>query len=678
MGNKPGKEDDGPSKKSSSHEKTKGATGESIPGRQRSAVSESTQESTPAVTGHRTKRYSDSNFTKSAAVKEKTADPQKTTHVRSPSAVWKNDGAEVVEVTIKHDRLVVAAIDFGTYGSGFALCTRSDYKKDRNKIFVHTWNSGTAITSKAPTTVLIKPNGKDYVSFGYEAERDFVDMDPSEQKKHYLFRQFKMKLFNNAELNESTKLKDITDKELPAVDVFAAVMRFFRESLQKRLSTKSTEDFTYDDVYWVVTVPAIWDLRAKQFMRRAAEKAGLKDSQLSLALEPEAASMYCRKVPVEISTQRDGAKQIASLPAGSKYLVLDLGGGTIDITAHEVTSDGGLKELHQASGGYYGGTCVNDEIMKFFKRLFGGPVLMKLKEEYPGDYLDLMNDIEMKKCTYSPKMNKEKITLRLPVTLLNAYREDTECEIEESLEHTTFADDVHVKRDKMTISKKLFHTFFTNSVDNVVRIIKEILDTPGMSDVSTLLAVGGYAESPLMTETLKTVFAHKKVVIPTDPSLAVLKGAVIYGYEPEIIASRVCRYTYGIAKQGIWQEGDPESKKLPQTTRKGLHWCDDVFDKHVEVGQVVKVGEFQEPKEYFAVEGQEMALLDFYASTQKNPRFVDEQGCTCVGSFVLDLSERNSRGNVLVRIGVGGTELEVEAKEEKTGRVFKSYCNFLP
>lgn len=55
-------------------------------------------------------------------------------------------------------------------------------------------------------------------------------------------------------------------------------------------------------------------------------QAGLKDSQLSLALEPEAASLYCRKIPVEINTQKDGAKQIASLPEGAKYLVLDLGG----------------------------------------------------------------------------------------------------------------------------------------------------------------------------------------------------------------------------------------------------------------------------------------------------------------------------------------------------------------
>lgn len=74
------------------------------------------------------------------------------------------------------------------------------------------------------------------------------------------------------ELSEKTLLKDITDKELPAVEVFAAVIRYFMEKLQTRSTTGSLYDFTYDDVYWVITVPAIWDLRAKQFMRKAAEK----------------------------------------------------------------------------------------------------------------------------------------------------------------------------------------------------------------------------------------------------------------------------------------------------------------------------------------------------------------------------------------------------------------------
>ena len=58
--------------------------------------------------------------------------------------------------------------------------------------------------------------------------------------------------------------------------MFAAVIRYFREILQTELNGELVgqleEVFKYDDIFWVITVPAIWDLPAKQFMRRAAEK----------------------------------------------------------------------------------------------------------------------------------------------------------------------------------------------------------------------------------------------------------------------------------------------------------------------------------------------------------------------------------------------------------------------
>lgn len=80
----------------------------------------------------------------------------------------------------------------------------------------------------------------------------------------------------------STKLKDIKDKELPAVDVFAAVFQYFRDNLHKKINCRNVEDFTYDNVYWVITVPNIWDLKAKQFMRKATEKVRIKIPILQL------------------------------------------------------------------------------------------------------------------------------------------------------------------------------------------------------------------------------------------------------------------------------------------------------------------------------------------------------------------------------------------------------------
>ncbi|KAK3099850.1 hypothetical protein FSP39_010738 [Pinctada imbricata] len=595
----------------------------------------------------------------------------------SLTPVWYNDEIK----GIKHNKLVVAAIDFGTHGSGFALCTRDVYKKDPTKIYCHTWNSGTTITYKAPTSVLLKPEGTLH-SFGYDAEREYNDLDSDDdRKKHYLFRQFKMKLFNDPTLSERTMLKDITDKQKPAVDVFAAVIRYFKETLQKRVELQGNDfGFNYDDVYWVITVPAIWNLKAKQFMRIAATKAGLKDNQLSLALEPEAASLYCRRVPVQIVTLSDGAKQIASLPEGSKYLVLDLGGGTIDITAHEVAKDGGLRELHQACGGYWGGTRVNEEFTKFLTRLVGGDVIHKMKDESPGEWLDLLNEFEMKKCNFVSG-DRDKVTIRVPVSLIEGYREITDCELSDAIPQGPFAKKIHLRSDKLSISAQMFEEFFQESIDNVVKYIRDLLDKPKVKGVGSMLAVGGYSESPLMINALKKNFPNVRVVVPATPGLAVLTGAVIYGYEPDIIASRVASYTYGIAKQRIWKEGDPERKKSHMTTRKGLHWCDDVFDKHVEIGRVVKIGEFQEAKDYYPIQGdQKYAILEFYASTEKDPKFIDDPNMELVGLFVFELSERKEGddGKVLVRIGVGGTELEVEVKEASTGRIFKTYCNFLP
>ena len=39
---------------------------------------------------------------------------------------------------------------------------------------------------------------------------------------------------------------------------------------------------------------------------------------------------------------------------GTKYMLVDCGGGTVDITVHEMESHGRLKELYKATGGPYG------------------------------------------------------------------------------------------------------------------------------------------------------------------------------------------------------------------------------------------------------------------------------------------------------------------------------------
>jgi len=60
-------------------------------------------------------------------------------------------------------------------------------------------------------------------------------------------------------------------KRMPAMDVFCACIKYLKDHLMDkcRLQLPGTCD---TDIRWVLTVPAIWNEPAKQFMREAAAK----------------------------------------------------------------------------------------------------------------------------------------------------------------------------------------------------------------------------------------------------------------------------------------------------------------------------------------------------------------------------------------------------------------------
>lgn len=68
-----------------------------------------------------------------------------------------------------------------------------------------------------------------------------------------------------------------------------------------------------------------------------------------IALEPEAASLYCKHLPVERLQSDGGAQGFATFAKGSKYLVLDCGG----IVLQEfLLFQGNIYLLVSASGCY--------------------------------------------------------------------------------------------------------------------------------------------------------------------------------------------------------------------------------------------------------------------------------------------------------------------------------------
>ena len=75
--------------------------------------------------------------------------------------------------------------------------------------------------------------------------------------------------FSSQGLTKTASLEDESLKLLPAVEIFAHAIECLKMKLFEQLD-KDQKVLSPDDILYVLTVPAIWDDSAKDFMRKAA------------------------------------------------------------------------------------------------------------------------------------------------------------------------------------------------------------------------------------------------------------------------------------------------------------------------------------------------------------------------------------------------------------------------
>ncbi|KAL4230349.1 Heat shock 70 kDa protein 12A [Mactra antiquata] len=576
--------------------------------------------------------------------------------------------------TNKKDLMLVAAIDFGTTFSGYAFQFKHEYQVDPSKVSTNqNWVAGSRqlISLKAPTIILFDEQKK-FHSFGYVAEDTYSELAmDDEHHKWYFFKRFKMRL-HEKKINRKIEIEDDKGRKMLASEVFGAVIEYLKDHLLDLLKKRGTE-VENKDIHWVLTVPAIWTDSAKQFMRESANKAGIDGAQLSIALEPEAASLFCQMIPTDKIKGSEGAKFAVASP-GTKYMVIDLGGGTADITVHQRQDDGGLRELHKASGGAWGGTKVDEEFFGMIIRIIGGPVFTKFIDENKADHLDMQRELETKKRSITPKTNG-KITIKIPVALLQTFETESGEDVMEAIDGSPYAGKITWKGDKMRIDAQIFKDFFKPCIDKIVEHINNLLKSPEVQGTNIFLMVGGFSESEMIQDAIMTALPRGKVIIPAESGLTVLKGAVIFGHRPIAITSRKSKYTYGI---NISPPFDPTIH--PEDHRVsvgGMDRCRDVFKKYILEGETVRVGEAKSGKHVTLKSNQREMLLKVYACPRQDPLFVDDQDAEYLGKVVVNLPESAERVRVEVKMMFGETELTVEAIEMSQLTKYRAFFDFL-
>ncbi|XP_052083291.1 heat shock 70 kDa protein 12B-like isoform X3 [Mytilus californianus] len=562
------------------------------------------------------------------------------------------------------NHLMVAAIDFGTTYSGYAFSMRGDFKEQPLNINANqSWNAGSKqlLSLKTPTVLLLDKN-KTFLSFGYDAENQYTElMMDEEHEEYYYFHRFKMKLHKNMPLSTTSVIEDITGKSTLALVVFSLSIQALKDELMETIHQRGLK-MTVKDIRWVITVPAIWTDAAKQFMRKSAEKAGIPGENLLIALEPEAASIYCQYLPTE---KLNGAEEGFTMSeVGTKYMIIDLGGGTADMTVHEKQENEKLKELCQATGDACGGTSIDNEFFQLLVKIVGGPLMYSLSKDNPSAYLDLFREFETIKRTIYPNKSG-KVNFTIPFVAI-----DTLCQknfgegFKSTVSSCSMSDNISLRHDKMRADADVLKALFSKSMVDIVGHVSNLIKQ--CEGISMLLLVGGFSESEMLHHAIRKEFPDKRIIIPEDAGLSVLKGAVLFGHKPDYISSRVMRYTYGIGTRLDFNRNIHDQTRL--VIIDGKEMCKKCFWPIIKSNQTTAVGTKVRNRLHSTKKFEKRLVLPVYASHKESPMYIDEPGCVHIGTVYINIP--NPSENTLyinVEFYFGNTELTVTTTVEGTG-----------
>ena len=341
-----------------------------------------------------------------------------------------------------------------------------------------------------------------------------------------------------------------------------------------------------------------------------------------------------------------------------------------------MTPTGGLKEVHAASGGGWGGILVDEAFKDLLCEIVGKERYLRYMKQETDDWIDLWRTFEVKKKAIDPTTTA-KTNMKLPLSLIEFYKSETQQDLRDRIEETKYAAQMSLSGDKIRIESQLMQELFTKSISSTVSHVKSILKDNRARGTKAILMVGGFSDSLMLQEAIKREFSNLKIIIPKEASSAILRGAVIFGHNPKSISQRMLKKTYGIAVQRKFIEGVHDAK-YKQNDEEGV-WCSSCFGKHVERGQSVNVGEAQNENNYTPPNKDSNEIVfSVYASDLKDPMYVD-RGCELVGKFTVDISNVSGGSNRGVRVSLTFSDTEIKAKAiiKATGKEVTASFDFL-
>ena len=300
----------------------------------------------------------------------------------------------------------------------------------------------------------------------------------------------------------------------------------------------------------------------------------LNPERLSLALEPESAAIHC------LRNAMTKEKKVA--PLSSKYIVVDMGGGTGDIACHIIT-EGFVEERQPAIGGFYGGTMINKQFQMLLEDIFEDPGFSKYlqgpnSDKHKASIHELLYvAFEAKKLHFGKEgygEDGETYNIALPPTLWKTYTDKMKTPKFVNIDFDHEDHDIILNGKKMA---ELFHPVIDNLWSDLKSLLSEVR-------VDTIYWVGGFGGCIFLQRKIEELVTSTfdperklRFATPLEPHLAVLRGATAFRCNPGIVRKRKSPATFGVDCRIPFIDGLHEEKYRTQLKDSNTDYCDDIF-----------------------------------------------------------------------------------------------------
>ncbi|CAG8565160.1 9924_t:CDS:2 [Ambispora gerdemannii] len=540
------------------------------------------------------------------------------------------------EADVPEDIRVVVGIDFGTTYSSFAYA----HVQTCEVITNDDW-PGRKGPLKINTVLQYDENFNNVIAWGSQA----LVGEPQRRRKKTAANSskpielFKLHLGNIPE-EQKVKLP-------PNCPAEKAITDYLREMEEVERRWPGIDFFNH--VRFVVTVPAEFTESTKTIMRKCVYDAGLIKSlgtqNLKFTTEPEAAALYCIKSLKE-----------QDLTTGATYLVVDCGGGTVDLTVRKLLDDNQIGETTERSGDFCGGTYVDKEFLKYLESKVGEYAMKMLRDKHYGQLHYMIHQFcERVKIPFTGESSDFKtyeLDIEKNCPALKQYVSG------QAREELSDEEEWIIELDFSTVKR-----FFDPVVERILRLIEAQLDKSRYCSV--MFVVGGFSESKYLQKRIKQKFKSCRVVIPPHPMAAIVRGAVEYGLNADAIKTRVLKWTYGVQTYPKFQRGDPPSRK----TSDGRIYKFHLMAKR---GLEVEVNQKFSTTLYPVYPDQKSILFKFFYTTKFTASYCDEPEMSVLGEFEVDLPDTHLGLDrpVSLHLCFGAMEIIAVARNETNGKIY--------